>query len=1047
MPFQTCVLWELWKRPFPLLQASRGFSKTSLLGFYTMLRLILNPGVKIVIVGAAFRQSKFVFDVCNAIWQSSPILRDIAGPGAGPRFENDRCSMRIGESSANFLPMGDGQRVRGERAGIILADEFSAQKVDVFENVVSGFAAVSMDPVEKVKMAARRRANQVLGLAGVDDDLPAVPGLNSNQTILAGTCSYTFNHSYGYWKRYKAIIESKGDRRKLEELFGGELPEKFDWRDYCIIRVPCKLLPEDYMDPKHIAKAQTILTKSQYLMEYGACISKGTKVLTDRGLVAIERVVVGDRVLTHRGRFRPVTKVMTRHADSVLAWQTLGFNAVQYSTPEHPFWDGEESWSTIDKMPVTRLASLRELSGLSSVDVRLITDNYMETVCGRIYQRPGRCKLTREQVTEIRSSSDILLNLSRKYKIAISAVQRVRAKKQKAPKNSIPAVIPLDYDFGVIVGYYAAEGSVGARGRSVGFALDGHHDTTLQAFVDELTDTCKRVFGIRPRHYYKDDNTCSVTLNSCLVATLLSHICPGVANTKVVSHDILFSNQDFLRGFVRGYWNGDGHISAKYDSVRAGSASESLLAQVRLALSHFSIGSTFRLVRGHHKAIIRGKTYDCGPVYSVELSGENRRKFLREFYGRDVPAPKMHSSAKRVVGTDTATEFSVLSCDEVAYDGPVFNLEVEEDHSYSLINATVHNCHAHDSEGFYRRSMIEQCVAGRSDNPILLPSAGGDPVHFTASLRGSPGRRYVFGIDPASESDNFAIVVLEVWPDHRRIVYCWTTTRKRHKARLSRGATDQHDFFQYAARKIRDLMLLFPCAHISVDKQGGGVSVMEALGDPARLQPGEVPILPRVVPGDPQMTDRMVGDHLIEIVQFAKADWVSLANNGLKKDLESHALLFPAFDEISVGLAMEDDRTSGRVVVNEDGEEEVLYDTLEDCVMNIEELKEELASIVVTQTDGGRERWDTPESRTIQGKKVRSRKDRYSALLMANMAARSLEGTQPRLAYPVTGGFAHDLSRGREGVNPGAAAAQLNPQWYRDRIRLGACGVSVKRGG
>ena len=51
---------------------------------------------------------------------------------------------------------------------------------------------------------------------------------------------------------------------------------------------------------------------------------------------------------------------------------------------------------------------------------------------------------------------------------------------------------------------------------------------------------------------------------------------------------------------------------------------------------------------------------------------------------------------------------------------------------------------------------------------------------------------------------------------------------------------------------------------------------------------------------------------------------------------------------MSIGLS-EDDKIAKK------------YDTLEDCVMEIEELKDELSMIVMTQTSTGREKWDTPE--------------------------------------------------------------------------------------
>ena len=66
-----------------------------------------------------------------------------------------------------------------------------------------------------------------------------------------------------------------------------------------------------------------------------------------------------------------------------------------------------------------------------------------------------------------------------------------------------------------------------------------------------------------------------------------------------------------------------------------------------------------------------------------------------------------------------------------------------------------------------------------------------------------------------------------------------------------------------------------------------------------------------------------------------------------------------------------------------------LYDTLEDAAMEVEELKDELSTIVMSVTTAGRERWNTPEVKLGSGKKGRMRKDRYSALVIANMIARN----------------------------------------------------------
>ena len=62
--------------------------------------------------------------------------------------------------------------------------------------------------------------------------------------------------------------------------------------------------------------------------------------------------------------------------------------------------------------------------------------------------------------------------------------------------------------------------------------------------------------------------------------------------------------------------------------------------------------------------------------------------------------------------------------------------------------------------------------------------------------------------------------------------------------------------------------------------------------------------------------------------------------------------------------------------------------------------------IQITQTSTGRDKWDTPETVIGTGKKGKLRKDRYSALLMANMSARTLARLPEATIYNFYGGFA-----------------------------------------
>jgi hypothetical protein len=331
-------------------------------------------------------------------------------------------------------------------------------------------------------------------------------------------------------------------------------------------------------------------------------------------------------------------------------------------------------------------------------------------------------------------------------------------------------------------------------------------------------------------------------------------------------------------------------------------------------------------------------------------------------------------------------------------------------------------CFVNDSQGFFRRSLIESCVAN-NNHPITI---NGKSIIFDATVKGDLKCQYVYGIDPASEQDNFSIVVLEVHPTHSRIVYCWATNRTNFKERQKIGLASEYDFYSFCARKIRNLMKTFPPLRIGMDAQGGGIAIEEALHDPGKLQEDEQLIWPVIDYDKSKDTDSQQGLHILELIQFAKADWTSQANHGLRKDLEDKTLLFPQFDNLTLGLAME---REGKNLIEDDLNP--LYDSLSECILEIEELKNELTTIVMTQTSTGpnaRDRWDTPEVKLPNGKKGRLRKDRYSSLLIANMLARQINKTLQPISYDVVGGDTRDLIKSKD------KQLYKGPEWFTSEV-------------
>ena len=109
------------------------------------------------------------------------------------------------------------------------------------------------------------------------------------------------------------------------------------------------------------------------------CFPGDVRVLTDAGPMPISRLKVGDMVLTHAGRYRPVLAVGSRQAPTV---RVRGQGASIVTTHEHPFlsrsrtkkWDGanrthvrrfgDEEWTEAKDMQDRYWASLRTYPSL-----------------------------------------------------------------------------------------------------------------------------------------------------------------------------------------------------------------------------------------------------------------------------------------------------------------------------------------------------------------------------------------------------------------------------------------------------------------------------------------------------------------------------------------------------------------------------------------------------------------------------------------------------------------------------------------------------------
>lgn len=259
-PFQCVFLQFLWQCKYPLLLASRGASKTFTLAIYCILRALFDQGSKVVVVSSTFRQAKHVYEEVVKVYQRAPLLR--ACTNSRPHKSVDYCEFVIGESRIKFLPMGNGDNIRGERASHVIVDEVDSVNPEIMHIVVRGFAATHLDPISKIKAAARRKLEGRKKVRKLGE---------GNQIVIAGTAGFTGGNFHQLYAQYEKIILSKarGYGYDLVHELGADYGDTYvDYRDYGIIKLPWRYVPEGLLDRDMIASARMTMSSMLFDMEY-----------------------------------------------------------------------------------------------------------------------------------------------------------------------------------------------------------------------------------------------------------------------------------------------------------------------------------------------------------------------------------------------------------------------------------------------------------------------------------------------------------------------------------------------------------------------------------------------------------------------------------------------------------------------------------------------------------------------------------------------------------------------------------------------------------
>jgi 2-oxoglutarate ferredoxin oxidoreductase subunit beta len=376
------------------------------------------------------------------------------------------------------------------------------------------------------------------------------------------------------------------------------------------------------------------------------CVLPGSLIHTNPDVKPIESLKPGDRVLGWDGRYHRVTEVFHhRHRGMMYRIRAKCFGEVTL-TPEHPV------------LVAKRVHPKRH-------------NKKFELIWERAGQIQKGDYLAYPIPTEIASLESLPLPLR---------------KAQDRRSISLPESVPIISGFLRLVGYYLAEGWIDHRAANKGrleASLCFSFHQSEKEFVRDIQQIVADVFGLNVSVQEKPEKkSVELAIHSSRLARAFKEWFGSGADKKKISHELMLLPPLQQRELLKGLWRGDGWVDSQRARASYKTISKVLREQLKLLLLRQGIVPSVYTTparKGHREA------------YSVFVTSARDYERLMEILGvkpKKLPAGKPPST---VIGQNFMM-VPVAGLETFEYEGPVWNLEVEDVHSYVSECATLHNC-------------------------------------------------------------------------------------------------------------------------------------------------------------------------------------------------------------------------------------------------------------------------------------------------------------------------------------------------------------------
>lgn len=322
------------------------------------------------------------------------------------------------------------------------------------------------------------------------------------------------------------------------------------------------LLTIDMEDSKVFGDLSNGFTKGVF-----QCMLPEQPIHTSSGVRAAKDISIGDIVLTHNGRFMPVTNIMKRDAN-------------EYMYEIIPAKQNGKSLSVTGEHPI------------------LISDNQFNLTWKKAQDIVGGRK-TLNRKTDNWNEYFVVPKTSKNIPIKFGDIN-------------------INEEVARFLGLYVAEGCISSDGR-----LTFTFHKKEQEYIDFVVEILTKYFNVNPKVHIRE-NTASIRVGMRHNIELFRSWCGHGAKNKFINPDLFVAPVNIIRAFLTGYAEGDGKIE-QTGHVTIQTASKNLAWGLKALV--VNIGSYTKV--GHHIRKLDG--YGTYNVYtcSFHLGGRKTHRVLQ----------------------------------------------------------------------------------------------------------------------------------------------------------------------------------------------------------------------------------------------------------------------------------------------------------------------------------------------------------------------------------------------------------------------------------